>query len=84
MRTQLAQRLLTPDRLDGYPRFEARTVLFSRPRHQPLLRLATAFLNLLPGPNFWDHYKPLLAQQALPETARLFDLTEDRFRQPSA
>src|ERR1700679_289150 len=37
LRAQLAQRLLTPDRFDRHPRFESRTILFSRRRHQPLL-----------------------------------------------
>src|SRR6266700_2319771 len=33
-------------------------MLFSRRRHQPLLRLTTRRnLNLLPGLNSWDHYK---------------------------
>src|SRR6266567_2226848 len=34
-------------------------MLFSRRRHQPLLRLTTRRnLNLLPGLNSWDHYSP--------------------------
>src|SRR5579862_4511214 len=58
LRAQLAQRLLTPDCFHRHPRFERRTVLFSRRRHQPLLRLTTRRnLNLLRGLNSWDHYR---------------------------
>src|ERR1700688_5032414 len=60
LRAQLAQCLLTPNRFDRHPRFESRTVLFSRRRHQPLLRLTTRRnLTLLPGLNYWDHYTAL-------------------------
>src|SRR6266540_5156116 len=41
LRAQLAQRLLTADGFNRYPRLESRTILFSCRRHQPLLRLTT-------------------------------------------
>ena len=57
LRTQLAQRLLAPDCLHRYPRFEGRTVLFSRRRHLLLLCVNDSpNSNLLPGLNSRDHY----------------------------
>src|SRR5450631_117573 len=58
LRTQLAQRLLAPNRLHRHARFEGRTVLFSRRRHLLLLCLNDSpNSNLLPGLNSWDHYR---------------------------
>src|SRR5450755_3044491 len=58
LRTQLAQRLLAPNRLHRHSRFEGRTVLFSRRRHLLLLCLNDSpNSNLLPGLNSWDHYR---------------------------
>src|SRR6266700_4699080 len=51
-------------------------MLFSRRRHQPLLRLTTRRnLNLLPGLNSWDHYS-----RGLPRAAE-WGIVE-RLRQP--
>src|SRR5450631_2844675 len=62
LRTQLAQRLLAPNRLHRHARFEGRTVLSSRRRHLLLLCLNDSpNSNLLPGLNSWDHYKLYLS-----------------------
>src|ERR1017187_7035935 len=57
LRSQLAERLLAPDRLDRHPRLKLRTVLFSRRRHRPLLcQRLRRNLSLLPGLKSGDHY----------------------------